>query len=503
MGNVREKRNIQTLSCRPSGRLSDLQLNKSGGSSSVASSKTLSNSSKESRKQKRVLAATASHNGSCSPKHSASREDFVFVLNKSGKALMPTKSGKARRMLKSGIAKVVSRTPFVIQMLVETCEYKQKLDAGMDTGSKTIGSAVKLNSIVIYAAKIKLRSDEIRSKMDQRRMYRRTRRGRKLRYRQARFLNRGASVRSGRLPPSVKHAVDSHLRERDFIHSILPKCHINWSVELASFDIHRITNPDVVSIGYQKGRKYGFYNTKAYVLSRDAHRCQKCKKSGNIKLHVHHIVFKSNGGSDSPDNLITLCDSCHEKLHSSKDAQKESSKFSSFVKKNTKDATRVSIVASQIRKQFGEFKETFGYETKIKREMFDFKKDHHIDAAFVASSYGEVVEMPMAFYQKRTVSQGDYQQSSGAHSEKRIPTGKLFGLRKFDLISTTRGVGFVRGKRSSGYFAISNIFGDKIHDSVNVKKSAKRLAARKTVLTIRMEQRFLPDVNDGVPALRC
>ena len=157
MVNVRKKKNRQTPSCHPSGGLSDLQLNKSEGRSRVASSKTLSNSSRESRKPNLHLVEKVSHNGTCSPKHSASKEDFVFVLNKNGQALMPTKSGKARRMLKSGIAKVVSRTPFVIKMLVETCEYKQQIDAGMDTGSKNIGVSAKVGANVVYLAHVLLR----------------------------------------------------------------------------------------------------------------------------------------------------------------------------------------------------------------------------------------------------------------------------------------------------------------------------------------------------------
>jgi 5-methylcytosine-specific restriction endonuclease McrA len=30
---------------------------------------------------------------------------------------------------------------------------------------------------------------------------------------------------------------------------------------------------------------------------------------------VHHIIQRSVGGSDSPDNLITLCRSCHDSKH--------------------------------------------------------------------------------------------------------------------------------------------------------------------------------------------
>lgn len=499
MVNVRKKKNIQTKSCRPSGLLSDLQLNKSEGSSSVASSKTLSNSSKESRKSNLHLAEKTSHNGTVKPEHRACKklQDVVFVIDRNGNALMPTKSGKARRLLKSGLAKVVSRTPFVIKMLVQTCEHKQQLDAGMDTGSGNIGVGVKLNENPVYLAEVRLRSDEIRSKMEQRAMYRRARRGRKLRYRQARFLNRSASTKPNRLPPSVKHIVGAHLRERDFVEWILPKTHIKWSVETASFDIHKIINPDVID--YQKGHKFGYANTKMYVLSRDNHSCQKCKAK-NTKLHVHHIVFRSNSGTDSPDNLVTLCEACHSELHKKQDAQKESLKFQKKVQTNTKGATKVSIVKSQIKKQFGVFVETFGYETKVKRQILGFPKSHAIDALLIASGHGEVVNMPSKIFQKRLVSQGDYQQTLGSRSEKKIPTGKIFGIRKFDLIKTPKGTGFVKGKRSSGYFAISGIEGVTISDSVNVKKAVKRLAARKTALitTRNLETQFLLPLKEQV-----
>lgn len=498
MVNVRKKKNIQTKSCRPSGLLSDLQLNKDRVSLSVASLKTLSNSSKESRKSKLHLATKTSHNGAVKPEHSSSKEDVVFVIDRHGKPLMPTKSGKVRRMLKSGIAKVVSRTPFVIKMLVDTRGYRQRLDAGMDTGSRNIGVAVRVESRPVYLSETKLRSDEIKGKMEQRAMYRRSRRGRKTRYRKARFLNRRSSIKLNRLPPSVKHIIDAHLREKNFVESILPKGFLKWHIETASFDIHKISNPDVVD--YQKGNAYGFENVKAFVLSRDKHTCQKCSDK-ITKLHVHHIVFRSNGGTDSPNNLVTLCEACHDKLHKHKNADKESLKLQRKAQANTKDATKVSVVKSQIKKLFGDFKETFGFETKVKRRILGFPKSHAIDALLVSCEIGEVVGFSGSAFQKRLVSQGDYQQTSGSRSEQKIPTGKLFGFRKFDLIQTTKGIGFVKGKRSSGFFVISSVLGEKISDSVNVKKAAKRLAARKTVLIQKMEERFLPALKDGVSAL--
>lgn len=75
-------------------------------------------------------------------------------------------------------------------------------------------------------------------------------------------------------------------------------------------------------------------------------------------------------------------------------------------------------------------------------------------------------------------------QTKGKRSEKKIPTGKLFGLRKFDLIETSKGIGFVKGKRLRGCFAISDLEGDEIESWVNVKKNCRRISARATSLKV-------------------
>lgn len=50
------------------------------------------------------------------------------------------------------------------------------------------------------------------------------------------------------------------------------------------------------------------------VLKRDNYRCRECGAK-NRKLHVHHIVPISDGGSHDLRNLITLCQSCHNSRH--------------------------------------------------------------------------------------------------------------------------------------------------------------------------------------------
>ena len=50
-----------------------------------------------------------------------------------------------------------------------------------------------------------------------------------------------------------------------------------------------------------------------HVLRRDGRRCQNCGSRSN--LEVHHKEFRSQGGDDSEENLITLCVKCHSILH--------------------------------------------------------------------------------------------------------------------------------------------------------------------------------------------
>jgi 5-methylcytosine-specific restriction endonuclease McrA len=395
---------------------------------------------------------------------------MVYVISKQGNPLMPCTEAKARKLLRSGKAKCIRRVPFTIKLLFDCEEQTQEVVAGMDTGSKTIGCACVSNGKIVYQSEVQVRQD-VSKKMEQRRMYRRSRRGRKTRYRKARWCNRASMRKEGRLAPSIKSKVDSHLREKKFVKSILPVS--KWKIETASFDIHKISNPNVRD--YQKGKQKGFYNVKAYVLHRDGFQCQKCKtKKG--KLHVHHIVFRSNGGTDTPNNLITFCESCHEKLHNGEFTIKG-------IKSKTKHATEISIVKSQLKKQFGDFEECFGYQTKFKREqILQLPKTHYNDAVAICCEEREMAELYNYVLYQKSVSKGDYQQYKGGRSEKKIPTGKLFGIRKFDYIQTNKGVGFVKGKRSSGYFSIMDIFGNIIHSSVNVKKDVKRLQARKTII---------------------
>ena len=81
-------------------------------------------------------------------------------------------------------------------------------------------------------------------------------------------------------------------------------------MEVGKFDVQKMLSPNIKGVEYQQGGTYSYYNVRYYVSARDNYTCQVCKKKNKI-LHIHHIVYKSKGGSDRPNNLITVCTDCH------------------------------------------------------------------------------------------------------------------------------------------------------------------------------------------------
>lgn len=69
------------------------------------------------------------------------------------------------------------------------------------------------------------------------------------------------------------------------------------------------------------GKQYSddWSDISEFVKEHDNYTCQNCgtrgRKYGPAELHAHHIKQKSEGGSDDPSNLRTLCWKCHNDVH--------------------------------------------------------------------------------------------------------------------------------------------------------------------------------------------
>lgn len=411
---------------------------------------------------------------------------MVYVISKEGKPLMPCSNAIARLLLKSGKAKVKRREPFTIKLTHETTSYTQELVLGVDTGSGTFGTAVsKSNGDIVYMSEVIVRND-ITGKMTQRTSYRRNRRSRKTRYRKARWQNRSNSMRSDRFSPTMRSKLYSHVKEIEYIKSILPVTEMAF--EAGQFDMHLMKNPNLANPkvrhwGYQKGPNYGFENTKAMVLNRDGYTCQYCKgKHKDSKLEVHHIMYRGKGGSDEESNLVTLCHTCHKRLHDGKIVLK----LTGRVKGNLKYATQMNMIRKQLFRLYPEAAETFGYVTKANRLQLGIEKEHCYDACVIATQ-GNAFKVKSNLYIKRCIPDGDFQKTKGVRSEKPIVTEKICGFRKFDKVRYFGKEYLIKGRMSTGYAVLMDIEGKKIDFSAMPKgcrtpkmRNLQRIGARKT-----------------------
>jgi len=401
----------------------------------------------------------------------------VYVRGPDRTPLMPCTPVVARLLLKEGKAKVLRRTPFTIKLLAQPEEsYTQPLTLGVDTGSSVIGSAVAdQNGHVLYLSEVEVRND-IAQTMKERAAARRNRRHRKTRYRPARWRNRRNSIKTGRFSPTMRSKIEAHLREIRFVKHLLPITSL--VLESGTFDPHALKSPEVLRNTwlYQRGINYGYANTKAYVLTRDHYTCQQCQgKSRERRLEVHHLVFRSEQGSDEASNLLTLCKTCHDGLHAGTITLKQQGKQ----KGTLLYATQMNSIRLQLLRLL-QAEETWGFVTKEHRQLWDLPKAHVFDAAVIATRGQRPIFQTTTLLAKRCVPDGDYQQTKGIRSEQRIVTGKIGGFRKFDKVRYCGQDYFIKGRMSSGYAILMDLAGNKVALKPIPKfEKMKRVSARR------------------------
>ena len=303
----------------------------------------------------------------------------VFVLNMRGKPLMPCSNKKARLLLKEGKAKIYQYNPFTIQLCYATGENVQDCHVGIDTGSKHIGIAVTSEDKVLFKGEVELRQD-VKSNLDTRRSYRKDRRNRKTRYRKARFLNR--KKKEAWLPPSIENRVNHTFKWIDALSALVPNPQLH--IEVGKFDVAKMINPDIQGVDYQHGQTYGFYDVRYFVFARDNYTCQCCGRSKGKILQTHHIIYRSNGGSNRADNLITVCTDCHTYENHQKGGVLYQWQENHKKTKQYKEPPFMNVLRKRIFKKYPNAVITYGSETTPKRKELGLEKTHYNDAIVIS-----------------------------------------------------------------------------------------------------------------------
>ena len=374
---------------------------------------------------------------------------------------MPTKRGNmVRHLLKSGVAKVVRYEPFTVMILRDVGHCVQEVTLGVDTGSRHIGLSASTEKKELYSAQVELR-DDVSELLTARREFRRARRGRKHNwYRPSRWQNRANEKGNAALPPSVRHKADSHIRAIRFVCKILPVQKI--VVEIGKFDSQKLKNPEIQGEQYQQGTLAGWENLKAYAKYRDGYKCRACgnsKHKDGVRLEVHHIIRKADGGTDVPENVVTLCHDCHDAHHN------HGKKLKFRRPPQHKGEAHMNAMRNRLMREIYNFcvkvRFTYGYKTAMTRREHGIEKSHTSDAYCIAGNFAaerngcnrylhKFVRRHNRQLHKTTILKGGYRKANQCPRE-------VFGYRLNDVVRYKGNNWFVHGRRARGSFVLSNL----------------------------------------------
>jgi hypothetical protein len=168
----------------------------------------------------------------------------IPVQNPDGTPAMPTKSSRARKWVKCGkaIGKWSDIGLYFVQLLAEPgSKNVQPIAIGIDPGKLYSGIAVQSSKFTLFAAHLILPFKTVKDRMEQRRIMRRGRRGRRINrkvkfnlraHREKRFSNR----RSHKLPPSIRANRQLELRVVVELNKLFPLTQIVYEYVQARGD---------------------------------------------------------------------------------------------------------------------------------------------------------------------------------------------------------------------------------------------------------------------------
>jgi hypothetical protein len=345
---------------------------------------------------------------------------------------------------------------------------------GIDDGSKQVGIALvqpcQTKNKCVFKGVLHHRQD-VKTLMTQRAGERRYRRSHK-RYRKARFNNRSASTRKGRVAPSILQKRQAVVRLVKRLQKWISIARIH--LEDVAIDIRALTEGYKPYKWQYQERNRLDENLRKATIMRDSQRCRMCGK-GNRMLEVHHIVPRRAHGGDSLPNLITLCSVCHERIKG-----KETEYITKFQKQVAGKHVRMDYAQHVMQGKTwlrGELDKiaplllTNGGTTANRRIDWGLKKTHINDAIAITGLYPRIdVEKEWEIKPKRK-------------KRKMKQPVEVCGLRHGDYASYTDR----KGEKWTGY--ITAMYPEKAQINIQTPtKHLKRANARKSAFVYRFLQ---------------
>ena len=389
----------------------------------------------------------------------------VFVLDRSGKPLMPCSEKRARKLLAAGRARVHRLYPFAIRLVDRRVEESdlQPMRLSIDPGSKNSGLALarvesrldgETGEIlapvmhISFLMELVHRGAQIRKDLQSRAALRRGRRSRNLRYRAPRFNNRTRQL--GWLAPSLQHRVDTTVSWVRRLRRLAPITGL--AQELVRFDMQAMQAAEeghgIEGVEYQRGTLAG-YEVGEYLLAKWNRTCAYCDAQ-NVPFEKDHIIPKARGGSDRVSNLALACGRCNQSK-GARDVREflarqpgRLARLLAQARAPLRDAAAVNstrwALFQKLRGSGLHLETGSGGRTKFNRTRLGIPKTHALDAACVGE-IGDVRRPAQPALQVRCTGRGS--RSRTRNDAFGFPRGYLMrskgvhGFRTGDMVRAT------------------------------------------------------------------
>jgi hypothetical protein len=217
----------------------------------------------------------------------------------------------------------------------------------------------------------------------------------------------------------------------------------------------------------------GFWNVREYVLWRDNHKCQCCKgKSGDKRLNVHHIESRKTGGN-APNDLITLCETCHNNYHDGLIKLPASIKRGMSFKAETFMGIMRWKLYNILKNKYSNVELTYGYITKNIRIRNNLEKTHYVDARCISNNPlatpSEIVYFSTKLRCHNRKVCKDKILKNGVKKRNQCPN-EVFGFRLNDIVMYENEYYIVQSRRTSGSFQLQHCITGK-----RITKTYKKL----------------------------
>lgn len=201
---------------------------------------------------------------------------------------------------------------------------------------------------------------------------------------ESRFCNRKRP--DGWLTPTANQLLETHINLIHKIQKYLPVMDV--AIEVNRFAFMSLENPAISGVDFQNGPLKGFNSLHDAVNDLQHGKCLLC--GGKIE-HYHHIIPRSQRGSNTIGNIAGLCMECHGKVHKDIEYQKELKDLKKGLDKRYGALSALNqampFICKSLESEFGKAHVSYctGRDTAKMRNSFGFQKTkenqlHEVDA---------------------------------------------------------------------------------------------------------------------------